>query len=173
MNATENQDLRQFNRNYARNSGLIAAMAVAIMLFLSISTSNFSLLRNSLVTALAFACLSLGLRALRFRKAIGDLRNNGSVLIKTRTVQERRGLGNATNRLKMAGLVVLCLLPIISIRVIDPAVWLSLLFGYTVGLNAAELLFYSFIRNHKRSLSNRTFLFAVEDQTPQERLGDH
>jgi hypothetical protein len=103
---------------------------------------------------------------MRFRKIMHPLMTNGRVVMRKSFTKDT----DLTKVLAVGGVLLVLLLPVVSIRFLDPMVWLSALMGYIIGLNLGEFAYYLFIRRMERSTGQAIFMFDSEDPITQERI---
>lgn len=155
-----------FDKNYARRSGLIIAFGIATLLLITYPNRNPSLYENTIFLSAASALATFAVRFMRFRKISGELKVQGRIVVAKDATPE----SSIVKVFVVALLFVLVLVSIASIRVVDPVIWLSALFGYILGLNAGELSYYLFIRNFENSSRSIIYTFDSEDPTTRMRI---
>jgi len=163
--APEGHNRYPFERNYARNSVIIVALAVTTMLLLTFPNLNPILYEKTIIFSAIFAVTIFCIRFLPFRRTLQRLKTErGDVTTKIATPRNQ-----AVKLVMVGGLLALFLLPIVSVRLIDAMLWLSALLGYAVGLNLGELAYYLFIRKFEKSIGLAIYTFDLEDPLTRKR----
>jgi hypothetical protein len=155
-----------FEKTYARRSAIIIALAVLTFLLLTYPNLNLALYEDTALLTAVFSFLTFGIRFLPFRRILPLLRTQDRVMIGKNSTQ----VGRFAKALVITGLLLLILFSIFSIRLVDPMVWLSALFGYILGLNIGELTYYFFIRSMENSIGLLIYTFDSEDLITKKRI---
>lgn len=119
-----------------------------------------------MVMTVVFAFAVFCARFLPFRRTLRLLRSTERVTLGKPIIADR----NIVKLLMVAGIMFVILLPIVSIRFLNPAIWLATLLGYALGLNAGELAYYLFVRRIEASMGRVIYAFDSEDPVTRKRI---
>jgi hypothetical protein len=120
---------------------------------------------TAVIGALLAAMIFAG-RYLSFRGVVQPLKEKGRLTFEKGYKPESDRIKN----LAYVGVLIAIVLPILSIRFMDPQVWLAALLGYISGVNSGELSYYLFVRNLENSMGAAIYTMDYVDPISGKRI---
>lgn len=155
-----------FSKTYARNSAIIFFLAVLVFSLLTYPSGSSQFYQNTAAIGTLFAAMMFGGRYFTFRKILRSLKEKGRVRFEKGHTPEK----DIIKRIMSVGILIALILPIASIRLMDPLSWLAALLGYIGGVNLGELAYYLFIRNMESSIGSAIYTMDYVDPITGQRI---